>query len=312
MKRNHFLLLLGVFFLLLMALTVFSQQSPALLSSVMAFPMQPVAAGLRALSLTGALGNGAALALAVGLSLLPLLTLRQKGSTPAERLTICALSAVLFAALWLMAAPARLMALFAPLPPAQFLPIARSVLGGAVWAFAVLWLVLRLVRLFRTGTTPQLMSYLRAALVALCLLFTAAIALSCGGALVSGLSAAQRGMDTTMALLRFAASALPYGLDIAITLSAFTLLAQFTSGDAAEITRAASLLSRRCCMALGLTAAATALLNLLQILFARFLSDVSVQVQLPIVSLAFLLLILLLARLVVENRRLQDDNDLFI
>ena len=48
------------------------------------------------------------------------------------------------------------------------------------------------------------------------------------------------------------------------------------------------------------------------VLFSRFLSNISVNVEIPVVSLAFILLILILSRLIVENRKLQSDNDLFI
>ena len=115
-----------------------------------------------------------------------------------------------------------------------------------------------------------------------------------------------------MAVLRFLASALPYGLDIFVTLSLFPLFNAFLAGNEEDTAQHAGSLSRRCCLALCAVAAALAAFNGIQLLFSRFLTSVSVHVDIPIVSLAFLLLILLLSRLIVENRRLRSDNDLFI
>lgn len=314
MKRKSFLLLLGAVFAALMILALIPEGLPSLFSSVMAFPFEPLGAALRALSLAGDLGNGLAFALYAVLSLLPALpVLRHWGERAfrGENLVLCGVSAALFLTLPGMANPTGLLSAF-PLLTAEFLPVIKGILGCTVWSFLVLWLVLRLVRLFRAGDTGKLSAYLRRALYALCLLFDAVIALSCGSTLAAELSAVQQSMDGVMAVLRFAASALPYALDIGVTFSLLSLLDAYLARQEEDIARYAALLSRRCCLALGLTAASTAALNVIQLLLSRSLSSISVQVDLPIVSLAFLLLLLLLSRLIAENRRLQQDNDLFI
>ena len=84
------------------------------------------------------------------------------------------------------------------------------------------------------------------------------------------------------------------------------------SDDKTDTVQRADALSRRCCLALGITAVSTVILNVVQLLLSNWLSNISVSVDIPFISLAFVLLILLLSRLIAENRRLRDDNDLFI
>lgn len=314
MNQKTLLALLGAVFAVLMALVIFVEGLPQAFSSVLAFPFEQIAAGLRALALAGNVGNGLALVLAFGIAALPVLAaLRHRGSRAhlPENIALYCLAAAVLAALCTMANPVRLLAVF-PALPATFLPVAKGIMGCTAWSVAVLWLVLALVRLFRAGSTEALLRYARVALYVLCFVFAAAAALSCGAKLAADLSAAQYPADGFMAVFRFAACALPYVLDIVITLALMALLDAFTAGDEAAITRGAGVLTRRCTLALGLSAAATAVLNVVQLVFARGISTVAVSADIPVVSLAFAVLILLVARLVVENRRLQASNDLFI
>ena len=186
----------------------------------------------------------------------------------------------------------------------------KALPGTAVWSVVVLWGVLRLLRLFQSGDLPRLLGYLRSLLWGLCALFTLAMATSGGAALAAALD--DDGADAAVGLVRALAAALPYALDIAITLRAQTLLSAVRSGDNEGVPRLAHDLSRHCCRALGVMSAAVAGVNLLQLLLAKRLSRVAVEVSIPLYSLAFVLCALLLSRLLEENGRLREDNDLFI
>ena len=314
MKRKSFMILMGAVFAALMALVLFVDGLPTIFSSVMAFPFEQIGTALRALALTGNIGNGFALAICVALSILPILSVfrhKSEKEYPGENIVLCCMSIVVFITLFCMANPSKLLSAF-PHFTIEALPVVKGILGCMAWSFIVLWVILRLVRLFRGGDTNKLLGYLRVALHALCILFTAVIAISCGSTLLAGLSVTQQSTDRVMAVIRFIASSLPYVFDIGITLSLLTLMDAYIEKNEEDTVKHAELLSKRCCWALGITAAATAALNVLQLLFSRFLSDISVHVEIPVVSLAFILLVLILTRLIVENRKLQSDNDLFI
>lgn len=314
MKRKSFIVLMGAVFVALMALILFVDGLPTVFSSVMAFPFEQIGAGLRALALTGNFGNGFALALCIALSFLPILSvLRHRGEKDylSENIVLCCMSIAVFITLFSMANPSKLLSAY-PFFTGEALPVVKGLMGCTVWSVIILWIILRLVRLFRGGDTKKLLCYLRVALHALCILFVAVIAISCGSTLLDGLSATQKSIDNVMAITRFIASSLPYIFVIGITLSLLTLLDAYIEKNEEDTVRHADLLSKRCCLALGVTAASATILNVLQLLLSRFLSNVSVNVEIPVVSLTFILLILILSRLIVENWKLQSDNDLFI
>ena len=52
--------------------------------------------------------------------------------------------------------------------------------------------------------------------------------------------------------------------------------------------------------------------NLAQVLLARQLRSIALNVSLPLSTVALCLAALLLARVMQENRKLREDNDLFI
>ncbi len=313
MKRKAFLLLMICAGILTALLAALSGRMSGLFPTVLSFPLEPIAAGLKALTETGAGGNGLAAALWIGLGMIPALSaLRgpKAGEARAERAALFVLSGFLLAGLYGMMNPW----VFVPRPFAgdpEFTKTVRSVFDVSVWAALTLYVVLHLVRLFRAGSKERLLGYLRILLRVLCILFTAAIAVS----LISGLRdarAAQTGADRTVAVFGALADAVPYGMDIAVLLSLLELIAVASAPEQPGLTEATGKLTRLCCLALGISAALPVLLNGVQILLMPRLTDISVTSQIPVVSIVLVAVILLLSRLLTENKKLRDDNSLFI
>lgn len=299
---------------LLCALSWAAESLTGWFSTALAFPFEQLGAGLAALSRLGAWGNGAAVALWLGLSVAPLAAFSgvwKERRARAEAVALVALAAVLAAGLYLLANPALLLRRF-PAADERLLPMAKALIGGAIWSVAALFAVLRLLRLFLAGNRERLLGYARLLLEGLCLLFVAAVCLPLFQELLAQLRAAQAGADGLLAILRFAVAALPYGLDLAIALAGLDLLEALTQGGGEQAVSAGKRLSRLCCAALAAAMVACAGLNLLQLALAPWLSDIDLTVRLPLPSLAFALAALLLSRLLEENKRLQEDNELFI
>ena len=120
------------------------------------------------------------------------------------------------------------------------------------------------------------------------------------------------GWTEAFLVLRYAADAAPYVLDVWVILAALTLLRARAAGDADGAEAAAETVTRRCRIALSASVLAELALDLLQLLFMKRLRSAALTVTLPLVPLAFCLAALILARLVQENRKLRADNDLFI
>ena len=99
MKRRSFMILMGAVFAALMALELLVDGLPTVFSSVMAFPFEQVGAVLRALALSGNIGNGLALALCIALSCIPIFFALRHGSEKdhlAENLALCCMSIAVF------------------------------------------------------------------------------------------------------------------------------------------------------------------------------------------------------------------------
>ena len=113
--------------------------------------------------------------------------------------------------------------------------------------------------------------------------------------------------------MQSAVTALPYVLDGILAVKCVeTLAAMGAERYGEEAAAKAEALSAFAALSLKITVVVSLVFNLLQLMFIRRLLVVDVSVNLPIVSLAFMLALALLSRLVRENKALKDDNDLFI
>ena len=301
-------LILGVF--LLTTVSVF----PDYFSSVFSFPFEQIGTGLRWLSLTGRIGNTAAFVLWTLISILPLYSLFRHlwdKSRLAEHLMRILLSVMLFFTLYCMINPG-MFSHFSPIPTGEMLTAMKAVFGCTVWSLVVCVLVLRLLGMFRSGQKEILLVYLKRILYVLCALFTAAIAVSISD-MLSSMDSLQTVGEGINIVLRCVAAVLPYIMDIAVTIAAADLLDAMLDGEKADtVVPCARKVSVFCCHALAFVTISGSLYNIVQLLLSRWITEVKVHADIPLTSLAFLLLVLLLARLIIENKKLSDDNDLFI
>ncbi|MGN1016401.1 MAG: hypothetical protein ACI4PL_05350 [Faecousia sp.] len=313
MKRKTLYVLLGCEAVLIGILVLLTDRFPALFSSLPAFPFEQLALGIAAIARVGNIGNGLAVALWAGISLLPaILALRKHpGMGLGERISLFFLSAVLFAALYGMANPGA----FCPGTVGsgtEFYPIIRAVLGVSVWSAIFLAVIVGLVKRFAVGDTLQLLTDLKRLLYALCLYVAAVLVCTPFRELIASIKGSPAPLDTVFSLLRFLAASVPYAMDLLLSIYAIALLDPVIGANPSGIVEASRNLSRVSCTALVASAASPAVVNAAQLLFLPHLSQACAAVELPLVSIVFTLILLLLSRLLVENKRLREDNDLFI
>lgn len=314
MKRKTMILILFCVAAGLVALVLLSKRMPAFFSSMMAFPFEQLAGGIQLLARTGWQGNSVAVLVWLLISGLPAMMAlggrRHQQSWP-ERAALFLLSGVILLALYGMTNPQVFRSAMAE-GFSEYARFIKSALGVSVWAVVVLYMTLRLIRLFRAGTREQLLRYLRIMLFLLCIILTAGATLSLThglAALADGLGA---GLDQGIRLFRLVAGAIPSLLSIVVIFRAMALLDRAVSEQQDGIVEAALGLCKISCQALGITAAVIAASNLIQLLAMRWLSDLAVTADIPVFDMVLLVMILLFARLLVENKRLRDDNSLII
>ncbi len=111
----------------------------------------------------------------------------------------------------------------------------------------------------------------------------------------------------------FLSTAVPYVFSLATVLSALSLLKSFTEDRYSQETEhKARALSRLCITGVSVSVLLTVLLNLLQLVFISSLSDISFNVSIPLFSLSFILLTLVLSDLLRDTREIKQDNDSII
>ena len=180
MKRKTLILALILEAALIAGLVYLSRQYPAWFTSVWSIPMEQIAGGLKALSGTGTFGNGLALAILAGIALVPVIfALRypRGRETLAERITLTVLAVVIPIVLWNMVHPGN-MRQGAAAGSDAFLQVVRAALSLILWSVVILFIVLRLIRLFRAGKREQLLRYFRILLAVSCMAFTAELAVT--------------------------------------------------------------------------------------------------------------------------------------
>lgn len=291
-------------------------------TSAMAFPFEQLGLALRALSLSGGLGNAVAFALYIAISLIPaavvlLRAVRRRAA--AEDGLLALLSGLLFGVLYLLINPGIIGSL---LGKAAALPVGKALLGGTVYSVLLGYVVLRVLRLFFAGSTQSLQRYLAALLFCMNLLFVwLAFGVGFGGMLdaMAALRAGNTGDGQPLGMSYFflavqcLVDALPYLLDVLVVFAALRLLDELRMNRySARSVAAAERLARLCGRALAAVMLTNTAFNLAQLLAARTLLAINSTVQVPVLSVAFVLAVLLLARFFAENKQLKDDNELFI
>lgn len=319
MKRKAFIIILAAEATICVLLTMFRAKLSAAFPTVLAFPFEQIGLGLRALSLSGTGGNVLALLLYAAICLIPigaLFVIRRKRSLQPGDGLLPVLSAVLFAAIYLMINPGLIE------KSLQSIPIGKAILGGTIYSVILAYFILRIMRLFYAGGMEQLQRYLTVLLGLLNVVFVYLIFGAGIGTLMEDIATLQAGnsgneqlLDASyvFAVLQYLVDALPYAFDIFIVFAGIKLLKNMTDDRYSDATvLAASRLSGLCGKTLCITVLAIAAFNLLQLLFAKHLFNIHAALQIPLLSIAFVLAALLLSRLVAENKALKEDNDSII
>ena len=314
MKRSLFYLTIVLVAVLAGGLSLFTEFFSDRFTSAAAFPFEQIGMALRALSISGNIGNGLAVALWLMISLTPvaLIFFSPKGKGKSwENLILVLLSATLVISLYHMVNPALVFPMLTG-RGTELIPEVKGVLGSIVWSVLIGYFVLRILRLFREGDAWALLKYAQVLLRLLCYVFVAGFFLFHPHELVSKIGSVTGIADGLQVSLRFSVAAIRVIMSVWVCVRALDLTGSFLAGNREQTTISAFRLSDVCVRALTLiTISSVAFYGIILLMIGK-LSDVFITIDLPIVNIAFVLAILLLARLIDENRKLSEDNELFV
>lgn len=294
-------------------------------TSLAAFPFEQAGYVLRQMSLSGTAGNAAAIVLYLTLGLLPCLAwllLKKQGRLLAVDHLLPALSVLLLAVIYYMVNPGLIVS---AVPGTG-----KWLLGCTFYSALSGYLVIRVLAVCRRARPETLESVLQGLLGFLKMVFVYLIfgqnldrllnSLRDMGNVSSGLyavGAAQGAQSVGLTCLFFGlgylVDVLPYVFDLGIVFGAGRLLAALKAdrwGDAAA--ELADRLAGFCAKALGITAGADVMFNVLQVLFGAGLYRMDLVIHVPVLSILFVLAALLSARYIREAQKLKKEHDLII
>ncbi len=290
-------------------------------AAALSFPFVQLGRGLRALSLSGGVGNVCAVALYALICLAPatwLLFRCLKRRFKPEDILCVLMSALLFFQMYMMVNPSMLEG---ALGPAAAEPMGGAILGGVFYSLLAAYLLFSFLRLCMASDLQLLGRCCRGALF----LLAAALILAAFGlgparlmADLDSLAEANSGsgglaLSRAVLALGCLADMAVCALDLWVLSGADRLLDCWSrSAYSQETVRSAGALAGRGVKALCGETLINLSFQLLQLLLMPRLRTVSMGLSIPLFSAVLVLAALLLARLMGEGKRLKDDNDLFI
>lgn len=291
---------------------------------IFAFPFEQVGKGLRVLSLSGMIGNVIAIVLYIFVSIIPFgiyLYMRIRKKEKKIDLLLPLLSCFLFEMLYFMINPG--------LMPEVLAGTGKGLWGGTFYSFLVGYLILR-VTIGVKKDIVSLQKSLRIVLYSIMILFAWSVLAEVFLSLPASIEAVKR-MNTAVGdpfsgysgpgllmtyvflILKSLITALPNGLCAVIVffcIKTLNVLLEERYCEKADefVKKVASL----CKKSLVLVLVASMGFNFMQLLFSSQLYHINLEINIPIFTILFLLTIHMMASYIEENRKLKEDNELFI
>lgn len=280
----------------------------------MALPFTLLGDGLRALSLSGSVGNVVAIVLFVLVCCVPLVFWFRTRRQPEDGLLILLVGVLAFV-LYMMVNP--------HLRPELLREDAGDILyAGTVWSVVITWGVLKLLRSSDRILEHNIYKALRIFLLicaAECLLDGFGLGFAGFRESINWVNASNYGLSTVkfptylFLFLDFAAGAAEGGLTALVLYKGAKLLSCLEADPYSEESMAAVRdVSKWCKETLVIVSLTNLALNLGQIIMAGVILNVGMEIRFPVMEMAIAFGMLVLTRLLGQGKQLKDDNDLFV
>ena len=266
---------------------------------LLSFPLTALADGLGRLSLSGRIGNALSVVLYALICLIPVFTLLFKLKKNTFRRVdslLVLMSAVLFAVMYLLINPSE-MGLKGEIDGAP------AIVAFSFWSIFVGYLMLKFADTLKNAEGKRAENLLSVVIKFIGAVFMFVLC-------TVEIPKTEVGIITVFSALN---SVLPAILGIRTVFIVLELTDEFAADRYSERTvECSEKLSRFCILALELTVGVSALLSVLQLRFINELSKVNFSVEIPLLSLGFILLLLIMSAYIKDSKALKEDNDSFI
>ena len=309
MKKNKLYIMLILEALVVAVLYILARNASYTGASLISFPFGFIGDMLRRLSLCGGILNVISIGLYALICVSPLAVLvlsgKADGALP-EKIVLGILSPVLFWGLYAIINPT--LSLFKLITAETMV---SSVMAVTIDSFILLYVILRLVRVIRGADKDTLYKYLKGLMAVTAVITVGVLSVRVIGDFIYMIPASEGGLEIFRLILKAGFD----GVNLLLTLFIALWVIKLTdtlSGDESALARVTGRLCSLCCASLIMCALSSVVLNAFNALFIDRLNVVDANLYIPITEISFSLIILLLTRLLAENKELREDNELFI
>ncbi|NLY73626.1 MAG: hypothetical protein GX079_08070 [Tissierellia bacterium] len=283
--------------------------------TIITFPFVQIANGLRYLSLLSGLGNIFAIILYTAFCLLPMILFVIQWAKHRLSYTDAILpltTILLFIAMYQLINPALLNTVI----------VTKALPSITIYSLICTYLILKLIQLFQGKSIEKLCQYLSILLwvvnilLAYSAIFSATVTFTQS---IQALRLANSGNDGGLGLtylflfLGMIVEIIQVIATIVVVLFSIGLVRHFGRDlYSEEALMSANKLSYICKISLIVTVLSTMVFNLLQYAFASQLRKISSNINIPILSLVFVLAVLVFSQIISTGKALKDDNDSII
>ena len=271
--------------------------------SVLSMPLTFVSDNLGKLSLSGTFGNIISVILYSLICLIPVFVMLLRISRKTfvkEDSALVTLSAVLFPLIYFLINPSEMGAF-------GLIKNESETVCFAFWSVLGSYLILKFTASLQKADAMKLQTLLSLVLKILGAVFVFAIFSTETKTANSGFA------GFTVNLFAFFNTVAPNVFGVITVLSALTLLKDFGADRYSEETvKGAEKLSSLCILGVKVSVVISALFNIYQLKYIDVLNDISFRLNIPLFSLGFILLMLILSAYIKDSKALKEDNDSFI
>lgn len=322
-KKFLFPILLAVEAAVCTAAAFLLPASENVLGTAVTFPFRQLGGGLRTLSLSGTGGNLAAWIFYVLLGILPLLFLVWEflhRKVHLEDSLAVLLSLIIFISVYLFINPRYF---------EKFLPVqgmsegAAMMWGSAFYSVLLGYVILKMLRKIAGMQVSGRLTGLQYILGTVCaVLVFYVFFLFLTENMVKAVDMAEENSGASMGQLQvtgiflwlgYAMKSLPYIFDILVMLLGICLLGELKKDRFSKDTVTAALkLEKICRCAVLVNILSCILMNLAQLFVSRELLKAEYSIQIPLISVALMLAVMVMAKYFADDHALKEENDLFI
>ncbi len=303
-------------------LTVSNIKSGALYEHFITFPFVYLARGLRWLSLSGSGGNAIAWILFVFIGAIPLIVWgirRHKEELRSWDALLWVMSGMVFGILYLLINPGLISRY---LTPVGMESTGAMILGSTFYALLSGYVILTFIKKLVKVETLHLLDYLSVFIFILAMLSVASVFSTTTRQIMLQMSNLRENntmfginflVSDVFIVLREFGKGLPSLLNIWIMYLGGCLLDALKENQYGEkVVFAAKKLENGCKTVISLTVLSIILIHISQLFFSKQLLSSDYHLMIPVMSMMFLLMIMLMSRYFADSRRLKNEVDSFI